>query len=678
MSKSISNDLSLSSDVFPSEKRRCYCVPSFIGHKTSQEREDALWAFYADKDNPDKDKVFANLIRLYPLEEYERPVMDYSSGAVIFTLNIDEGVHGDEEFFEYIVPQMERVFRDRTSQTSTEEAKGEEEDGPITREFDYLADLYAKPHSPYFFKRFETEEEARQYIYNYLNFAEEERLRQFWNAANAREDLKEIEHEEIRQAFIYSKYTEGGASERLVALHGRNLKYDHYGKGRWLIWNGSYWRPDDTKQIKRFGRDLVQLLYEYEKELPGGNESERNLKKALKKFAKKCDTNNSIEAIIRLAAAYEGIAINGHDVLDKELEIVGLPGEQGEVLDLKTCQPRPASKSDLVTMTLGFYPSEDEDCPVFKAFLSRACGGKERVISFIKRAIGYSLTGDPKEHKFFLLWGDGRNGKSTLLTIMREVFGNYARHADMATWQHDSKKEGQTRSDLVRLEKARLVTSIEAGKKFRLNMTVIQGISGGDPLTMRTLYQEEFEYMPMFSLWLAANYRPEITEKTAAAWERVLPIPWNVFIPPKERDKDLPKKLRDEGPGILRWVLNGLLDYRREGLNPPPEVLDFLGEYKTENDSLALFARDMIVLETDAIVGAEELKQYYHVYCEQEAITPIADKEFPSEFIRLGLKGVQRMTRSNAGQRWKGLRVKKQKDFDQEEKGDKPIAAGLV
>jgi len=261
---------------------------------------------------------------------------------------------------------------------------------------------------------------------------------------------------------------------------------------------------------------------------------------------------------------------------------------------------------------------------------------------------------------------------------MREVFGNYARHADMATWQYDSKKEGQTRSDLVRLEKARLVTSIEAGKRFRFNMTIIQGVTGGDPLTMRTLYQEEFEYMPMFSLWLAANYRPEITEKTTAAWERVMPVPWNVFIPSKERDKELPAKLRAEGPGITRWVLNGLLDYRREGLNPPLEVLDFLGEYKTENDSLALFARDMIVLETDAIVGAEELKQYYHVYCEQEAITPIADKEFPSEFIRLGLKGVQRMTRSNAGQRWKGLRVKKQKDFDREEKGEKPIASGLV
>jgi hypothetical protein len=241
MSKSDSTDKSFSSDIFPSERRRCYCVPSFIGHKTSQEREDALWAFYADKDNPDSDKVFANLIKLYPLEEYERPVMDYSSGAVIFALNIDEGVvHGDEEFLENIVPQMERVFRDHSSQTSTEEANGEEEDGPITREFDLLADLYAKPHSPYFFKRFETEEEARQYILNYLTFEEEERLRKFMNAENAREDLKEIEHEEIRQAFIYSKYTEGGASERLVALHGRNLKYDHYGKGpvaylEWLL-----------------------------------------------------------------------------------------------------------------------------------------------------------------------------------------------------------------------------------------------------------------------------------------------------------------------------------------------------------------------------------------------------------------------------------------------------------
>ena len=664
MSESIPNDLSLSEGTalpLVIEKRRCYLVPSFIGHKTSQEREDAFWAFYADKDNQDSDKTPANLLRLYPLEKYERPVMGYSGGAVVFALNLDE--KGEDDSFEYVIPKMERVFRDLTSQTSTEE-----EEGPITREFDDLADLYAKPHSPYFFKRFETEEEARQYIVRYLSLAEDERLRKFLNAENAREDLKEIEHEELRQAFIYSKYTEGGASERLVALHGRNLKYDHYGKGRWLIWNGSYWRPDDTKQIKRFGRDLVQLLYEYERELPGGNESANNLKNALKKFAKKCDTNNSIEAIIRLAASYEDIAINGRAELDKELEIVGLPGEQGEVLDLKTCQPRPASKADLVTMTVGFYPAEEEDCPVFKAFLKRACAGNERLISFIKRAMGYSLTGDPREHKFFLLWGDGRNGKSTLLGIIREVFGDYAKHADMATWQHDSKKEGQTRSDLVRLEKARLVTSIEAGKRFRFNMTIIQGVTGGDPLTMRTLYQEEFQYMPMFSLWLAANYRPEITEKTTAAWERVLPIPWNVFIPPEERDKELPAKLRAEGPGITRWVLNGLVDYRREGLNPPSEVLNFLGEYKTENDSLALFARDMIILDENSILGAGELMQHYRLYCDQESIKAIPPNDLSSELMRLKLPGVERMTRSHAGQRWKGLRVKTYMDFDKEEK----------
>lgn len=647
-----------SSGVFAAEKSQCYLVPSTKGHKTSQEREDELFDFYEAKNTPDSDKSFSKLMKLFPLEEYEHPVIGYSNGAQIFALNIDES---EVDSFEYIIPKMVRVFRDRTSRISAEEVEG-----PITNEFNYWADFCANSHGLYYLKRFETEEEARQYIYSQLNFEKEEKMRKIINAENAREELKEIEHEELRQAFIYSKYTEGGASERLVALHGRNLRYDHYGKGRWLIWNGSYWRPDDTMGIKRLCKDLVQLLYDYEKELPSSNDSEKNLKRALKKFVKKCDTNNSMNSIIKLASTYESIAINGRLELDKDPDIVGLPGEHGEVLDLQSCKPRPAFKTDLVTMTVGFYPSEEEDCPIFKSFLNRVCAGNERIIGFIKRAMGYSLAGNPKEHKFFLLWGNGRNGKSTFLGIMREVFGDYAKHADMATWQHNSKKEGQTRSDLVRLERARLVTSIEAGKRFRFNMTVLQGVTGGDPLTMRTLYQEEFHYMPIFSLWLAVNYRPEITEKTTAAWERVLPIPWDIFIPPQERDKDLPAKLRSEGPGILRWCLNGLKEYRRIGLNPPSEVLDFLCEYKTENDSLALFVRDMMVLDKDSIIGAAELKQHYRVYCDQESLTPIPDKELPTELIRLNLEGVERMKRGSMGQRWKGLRVKTSIDFENE------------
>lgn len=649
-------DKSLCKGEIP-ELRQCFLVASFMGYRTSQAREDALFEYFGREDIPDSDKVFSNLTRLFPLEEYERPFYSYGRGATIFALALTPVMLGNEEYFEAEVSRFKLYNNGLTLL-----------EGDGSKELENLELFYSKPHCPYYFKQFDTLDEARSFVDSYVIETGEERERKARNADIATSELKEMDDYELSQALVYAKYTEGGAAERFVALHGKDLKYDNYDKGRWLIWNGSYWRPDDTRQVKRLYMDLVNELYLLEKEMPGGSDKKMSIKRALKAFAKKCDSNHSMNNVLSLAATYEGISIYGPEVLDKDKNIVGLPGEHGEVLDLETCKVCPALPEDCVTTTLGFYPADTEDCPHFKQFISRACGGSAGLISFIKKAMGYSLTGDPKEHIFFVLWGPGRNGKSTFLGIMREVFGGYGRHADMTSWQHNSKKEGQTRSDLVRLEKARFVDSIEAERKFRFNMTVIQGVTGGDPLTLRDLFGKEFQYNPMFSLWVAVNYRPEITEKTVAAWERVIPIPWTVFIPKDERDKDLPKKLIAEGPGILRWVLNGLIDYREEGLNNlPPEVMELLGKYKEENDSVALFCKDMIVLEKEAITGAGDLYIHYSTYCEQEGLKPVDKNDFPEDLKALQLPDVEKLSRSHAGHRWKGLRLKTQGDFALEE-----------
>ena len=119
---------------------------------------------------------------------------------------------------------------------------------------------------------------------------------------------------------------------------------------------------------------------------------------------------------------------------------------------------------------------------------------------YLKGCVGYSLTGQTREHALFLLYGTGANGKSTFLEVLRHVFGDYSQAADFGSFLFSN---GQSvRNDLAKLNGARFVTANESDSGKRLDETVVKQMTGGDTVTARFLYGEHFEFTPQFKLWL--------------------------------------------------------------------------------------------------------------------------------------------------------------------------------
>ncbi len=154
-----------------------------------------------------------------------------------------------------------------------------------------------------------------------------------------------------------------------------------------------------------------------------------------------------------------------------------------------------------------------------------------------------ALTGNTTEHCIFILHGAGANGKSTFLEATRCVLGNYTRVADSTTFL--AKRNGGIPNDVAALVGARLVTVSETEGGSRLAAALVKNITGGDKVTARFLYQEFFEFTPQFKLWLATNYKPEVADTSEGFWRRIRLIPFDVQIPPAERDK----RLRGKPPG---------------------------------------------------------------------------------------------------------------------------------
>jgi len=203
-------------------------------------------------------------------------------------------------------------------------------------------------------------------------------------------------------------------------------------------------------------------------------------------------------------------------------------------------------------------------------------------MEFMQRAVGYALTGDVGEQCLFVMWGTGANGKSTFVETLHALLGDYAQKAEMRTLLH--RDTDTVRNDLARLRGARLVSAVEIGRGKRLNEELVKELTGGDTITARFLVREYFEFRPEFKLFLAVNHKPQIHGTDEAIWRRVKLVPFNVYIPPEERDKALGGKLRAELPGILNWALEGCLEWQRGGLREPEEVIAATADYRREQD----------------------------------------------------------------------------------------------
>lgn len=371
--------------------------------------------------------------------------------------------------------------------------------------------------------------------------------------------------------------TDVGNAERLVDVHGRDLRWVQRWK-TWLVWDGRRWRRDETLELERRAKGVVREMFTEAAKLPSDE------RKPYVQHAVQSEGMSRLDAMTRLARSVTGVPIL-HDALDQTPMLLTV---RNGTVDLRTGDLRPHDRGHLGTKLADIAYDPAAQCPTWLATLNVIFSGDAALLGYFQRAVGYSLTGDTREQVLHLCYGSGANGKSTVLDVMADLAGEYGCAADFSTFLEQGNSSGP-RNDVARLAGARLVRSSEVGEGKKLNEGLIKSLTGGDVVSARFLYSEDFEFKPQFKLWLAANHKPVIRGNDHAIWRRVRLIPFEVTIPPEQRDGQLPDKLRAELPGILAWAVAGCLEWLAEGLRPPDRVMAATEEYRTESDSLGAF-----------------------------------------------------------------------------------------
>lgn len=321
-------------------------------------------------------------------------------------------------------------------------------------------------------------------------------------------------------------------------------------------------------------------------------------------------------------------------------------------MNLKTGVMRPSDQADLITKLTSVAPALEPACPLWLRFLDEATGADQGLIRFLQQWCGYALTGLTREHALVFVYGPGGNGKSVFLNVLTVILATYARTAAMDTFT--ASRGDRHPTDMAMLRGARLVTASETEEGHAWAEARIKQLTGGDPVTARFMRQDFFTFVPTFKLTIVGNHQPQLRNVDEAARRRFNIVP---FIRKPERpDRQLEEKLRPEWPAILRWMIDGCLDWQEHGLVRPASVLEATDAYFSEQDLI----RQWLAAECEVDPGNDhkwettsDLFASWTTYARAAGEDPGSTKSFAPAMRRNGI----RQRRADRARGWEGVRL---------------------
>jgi putative DNA primase/helicase len=419
-------------------------------------------------------------------------------------------------------------------------------------------------------------------------------------------------------------FNDSGNASRLIALYGDDLRYCHAFK-KWLVWDQMHWVMDEADQARRLAKDTMVEFFRQASE--GRNEN-------AEKFARgSLDARRIANA---LSLAEPEIYVKPGD-LDQDPYLLNF---LNGTVDLRTGDLRPHDRNDLITKLVHYEYRPEAPCPSWRVFLDQIMGGGpdageaelargQRLTDYLQRAFGYSLTGCTSEKAIFVLFGEGDNGKSTMLNTFRQLIEEYATLLQVDTLMV-RQESNNTQADLADLRGARFAQTSEAEEGQRLSQGKLKRITQGmGKIRTARKYENQIEFSESHKLWMDTNHKPTIPDSDdKATFNRLHPIPFTVRIPKESIDREMPAKLLREAEGILAWAVAGAKLQFESGLQKPAEVETASQDWRADSDQLGRFVEERCVVGDGLNTPAAGLYAEYKRWAETGGEHPMTSRAF--------------------------------------------------
>lgn len=459
--------------------------------------------------------------------------------------------------------------------------------------------------------------------------------------------------------------------KRLIAYFGKDLLVraeSEVAGGSFLVWSDTHWDIDGGAAGATMKAQLVGPLIKREAEYLKAAPAEIALIDAgdvaraeLKRDALIAE-ERQIELEEAIAAAKKARAALSKRKADRRSKGVGAKNN-ARIEAMKTCaaphlrRPIDAFNADPLlvatkTHTLRFIKKLDPECP--DPAVERVTGAKvealrghdrahlltsvvpvaydakakpKKWLAFLERFLpiaetrrtvqqftGLGMTGLPVQ-RFMLHHGTGANGKSVFLEVITRLLGpSLAIGLPVESIMGNAQKSGsQAQPDIARLFGKRMVRVVELPAGVPLSIDVVKKLTGGEMIPVRTLFKGFFEFQPVAKPHFSTNGQPTIDDASNGIWRRMFPVEWPVTLAESEqRDfEEVVRELLAEGPGILNWLIEGVLDFLVNGFVVSEGIREGTQAYRDDMDPTGPFVRDCVRAAPGQEVQATPM---YHAY----------------------------------------------------------------
>ena len=419
--------------------------------------------------------------------------------------------------------------------------------------------------------------------------------------------------------------------------------------GRWLFWDEARWATDETRlhmtRCRGFLRHKAEEVAEWAERKAEGLDAKaaEDLRKWAQREGDKLRSAYTVVQVIGLARSNETQAANVGQ-WDRDPMLLGTPGG---TVDLRTGELRDPRPHDYIMKATAVEPAPPgTPTPIWDTFLRRIMAEDKNndkdLSGYLRRFAGYALTGSIEEHAFVFGYGTGANGKGVFTGTVQGVLGDYANTVPTEMLMVTRNERHPT--ELARLGGVRLAigSETEVGRTWAQGR--IKSLTGGDRIAARFMRQDFFEFDPTFKLFIVGNRKPSLRGVDEGIRRRLHLVPFIVKIPAAEQDPKLPEKLRAEWPGILRWAIDGCLEWQERGLDPPGAVLAATDEYLAGEDAVGRWLEERVTENPQRWASSADLYESWRQWAETGGEFVISKKRLSQE---LQDRGFEPLTRSN-------------------------------
>lgn len=425
---------------------------------------------------------------------------------------------------------------------------------------------------------------------------------------------------------------------------------------RWHVWDGRRWDASETgeSEVTRYAASLGRLIKEEAREtmrkaraaalggsaaaLAGLTEEEAEawaeaagekgqgaaggkaaeLAEALEKWSARSEMAGAIDAALRLARRMLTV---DSGLMDRNPWLLNV---RNGVIDLRTGELRPHDPGLLITKLADVdYLGLDYVYPDWEGAVAQIAGesdarsGERHVTSFLRRWFGYCATGDISEQVFVVHWGDGSNGKSTVLGTVSAVLGDYAGTAAPQLLASSGQGPEAHPTGIADLWGKRMVTAHETKEGAVLREDFIKQATGGDKIKARYMREDFFEFDPTHKIQMLTNAKPSVRGQDHGIWRRVLLVAYTQRFGTAEQvaageatavgDKHLGARLASDAArsGVLSWIVRGAVEWARVGLRAPDAVREASAVYREEQDRVGQWVHECCEVQPAESVRAD-------------------------------------------------------------------------